>query len=160
MQVFGLGDHAAVLDRAVRTQKPQAGLVHVQRARTDRVPPARQRDDGTPASCDERPENTHRCTELTNRSEIGVVVRLRGRRDANYVSLEFDVAAETAENIRHQGGDVEDVGGAIGDDTGAFGEQRRGHQLQNTVLCTTDDDLTHEPVTTGDEKAFTHNATA
>lgn len=30
---------------------------------------------------------------------------------------------------------------------GAFGEQRRGHQFQNTVLGTTDDDLTYEPAT-------------
>ncbi len=52
------------------------------------------------------------------------------------------------------------MSGAIGDDSGALGEQRSRHQFQNTVLGTTDDDLTHEPVTTGDEKAFTHNATA
>lgn len=87
-----------------------------------------------------------------------MVFGLRRRRDAHLVGCQLDLAAESSQDLRHQR-DVEDVG-TVRNGRGALGKQRGCHQLENTVLGTADDNVTNEPISSGDKKAFTHNDTA
>ena len=157
VQFVRLGNDAAMLDGAVRPQQTETGLVHVERAGADRVS-ARQGDHRAAASRDQGSEDTYGGTELLHRSEVRVVRRLRGGRDPYFVTVEFDLAAETPQDLRHQG-HVEDVW-TVRNRRGALGEKRGSHQLEHAVLGTTDDDITNEPVSPGDKKAFTHSDTA
>ena len=69
-----------------------------------------------------------------------MVLRLGGRRDPHLVAVEVDLAAESAQDLRHQR-HVEDVR-AVGDQVRALGQQGGRHQLEHAVLRATDRDLT------------------
>ncbi len=115
----------------LRTQLAQTSLMHVERAGSDGVA-AGKCDFGFLAPADQRPEDTHRRTELPHRGEVRVVFGLVGRGDAHDVGVEFHGGAESAQHLGHQWY-IEDVR-AVGDRAGAFREQCRGHQFQHAVL--------------------------
>ena len=78
------------------------------------------------------------------------------------LATDMSVGQRKASRFEQDGaeiGHVEDVG-AVGDRGGALGEQCRGHQLEDAVLGTPDDDVAGKAVPTCDKKAFTHNDTA
>ena len=155
MQVVCLGNYTSVFDLAARTQQAEPGLVHVEGPRTDGVT-SRQGNNSASTTRDQRTENTHRRSELFHRIEVSVILRLGRRRDPHFGIFEFDFAAQTSQNVRHQRY-VENVR-AVGHDSGAFGQQRRGHQLQHTVLGPSHQYFTFEAVTPGHKKVLTHGS--
>ena len=130
-QVICFGDDAAVFDVAPGAELTQTGLVHVQRSRSDRVA-ARQGNLGALTAPDQRAQNADRRAELSNRSEIGVVLGFVGRGHPHHVAIEFDCRAQPPKYLGHQWY-VQDVW-AVGDRAGALRQKARRHQLQYAVL--------------------------
>ena len=147
------GDHTAVLDVAVRAQLAQAGLMHVQRPGTDRIPTG-QRHPRPLAAANKRTQDAHRGPKLAHGGEVSLVLRLLGCGDANRRTVKFHIGAQTAQNFSHQR-DIENVG-AVGDRRRALGQQAGRHQLQNAVLGAADGDLTSQPVAAGYQETLDH----
>ena len=101
-----------------------------------------------------RPEAQRFRSELAHRSEVGVVFEFVRRGDAYRRTVQLDVGAQAAQHLGHQR-HIEDVG-AVGDGAGAFGQQRRRHQLENAVFCSPNSDFARQPAPAGHHETLGH----
>ena len=141
-----LGHDLPVLDPDDGAERAEAGHVHVQAARADRVAP-RQRDAGPVAPGHEGPEHRDRRAEPPDQLVRRLPAQLLGDVDPGDAAGrrlgrvdvrvgDLDAAAQLLEQAAHHL-DVEDVGHVV-DHAGAGRQEGGSHQLERGVLRTAD----------------------